>query len=77
MSVDGDNSYTVNGACVHNCLCRLRWVLAPDSDAIIEEMRAQLHGADTAALVALVGPLLVDRFVRLLLDDVQEAELAW
>lgn len=77
MSVDGDNSYTVNGACVHNCLCHLRWVLAPDSDAIIDEMRAQMgQGPDYGALVALVGPLLVDRFVRLLLDDVQEAELA-
>lgn len=59
------------------CLCHHRWVLAPDSDAIIDEMRAQMgQGPDYGALVALVGPVLVDQFVRWLLDDVQEAELA-
>jgi hypothetical protein len=75
MSVDGDNSYTVNGACVHNCLCRLRWVLAPDSDAIIDEMRARMarirrHWWRWSAAAG-------GSVRALLLDDVQEAELAW
>ncbi len=56
------------------CMCRLRWVLSPDSDAIIDEMREQiLTGPVHTALVAMIGPVLVDKLTRFLLDDMTEA----
>lgn len=71
-----ENLPNIPGDSHPHCMCHYRWRLIDDSDALLDEMRAQLRrGPDYRALVALVGPLLVDRFVRLLLDDVQEAEL--
>lgn len=74
MHVEGDNSYTVNGACVHNCLCHLRWTVTGDMDTVIEDLRAELAAAErtmraTATLTGLVGPILRDKFVDLLLGD--------
>lgn len=74
MHVEGDNSYTVNGACVHNCLCHLRWTVADNMDTVIANLRAELAAAErtmraTATLTGLVGPILRDKFVDLLLGD--------
>lgn len=56
-----------------HCMCHTRWVMLPaaESDAMIDELRADMKRIERS-LVSLIGPLLVDRFVRLLLD-----ELSW
>jgi hypothetical protein len=44
MHVDRDNSYTVNGACVHNCLC----TIVPEATATPAQVTADLREAMTA-----------------------------
>lgn len=43
MTVEGDNSYTVGGHVVHNCLCRWEEVLMPLSD-FTKQMRGWVTG---------------------------------
>jgi len=42
MTVEEDSSYTVNGACVHNCICDVRPYTGPIGD-INEELRAMIN----------------------------------
>lgn len=59
------------------CMCHLRWALVSDTDSVIDQLRDDLRrGRDDRVFMRLVGPLLVDRFVRLLLDDQAEAATA-
>lgn len=86
MHVDGDNSYTVNGACVHNCLCYCLWETVESSADVIAELHAQVEqqtarllapaGRHARLLVEMIGPLLAERFVQLLLGEPEYVELA-
>ncbi len=59
------------------CLCHTRWVMASNADAIVADLRADLAQTrrelqSAKSLVALIGPLLRDKFVDLLLGDARE-----
>lgn len=61
-----------------HCLCHLRWVVTDDIDTIIADLRSDLartrrESREAATLMALVGPVLRDKFVNLLLGDALEA----
>jgi hypothetical protein len=43
MSVEGDNSYTVNGAAVHNCMCRVEPVPLDSPEQITQNIRALMQ----------------------------------
>lgn len=46
MEVEGDHSYTVNGAIVHNCMCRYEEALMPKSD-FANQIKGWLQGENT------------------------------
>jgi len=57
-----------------NCLCHWRWAIEQDMDTLITDLRAEVERARLTlepALLALVGPLLRDKFVDLLLGDAE------
>lgn len=43
MTVEGDNSYTVNGAVVHNCMCYKQAVTMP-AGAFRDQVRGWMRG---------------------------------
>jgi len=71
MTVAEDESYTVNGACVHNCLCRLRAVPVPSPAAVTAMLRQAIDERAPAAN-ALRGALNPERLAgEVLTGDVQ------
>lgn len=53
-----------------HCMCHYRWRFDSDTSAVIEDLRGMIGQPGSQALfILLVGPLLVDQFVRWLLDD--------
>lgn len=56
MSVKEDNSYTLNGIAVHNCLCNVQPALITSREDVVNQLRAQWRG-DESALQATPAPL--------------------
>lgn len=54
MEVEGDHSYTVGGAVVHNCLCTLVPQVG-DIRAITDELRAALERGEDAPFTPAAG----------------------
>ena len=46
MTVEGDNSYTVNGVVVHNCMC-YKQALVMRADDFRNEVRGWMRGENT------------------------------
>lgn len=67
MTVANDNSYTVNGAVVHNCMCHYQYDMVSDPQIILDELRADVLRT-RAELTDMIGPLMVERFTELLLS---------
>ena len=66
MEVADDNSYTVNGAVVHNCLCFWTYELVEDPHEVVAALQEEVRSA-RRELTALVGPVQMARFVQMLL----------
>ncbi len=61
-----------------DCLCSYRYVMIDDPQAVLDQLREDVR-RERQALTDLVGPLQVERFVRLLLGrglDILKAEVA-
>ncbi len=76
MHVEGDNSYTVNGACVHNCICYLTQELTAHPTDIENQIRLWIEEEAPEALALrgafnpdwLTGALLNGDFIGTVLD---------
>lgn len=67
MEVETDNSYTVNGAVVHNCMCHVRPVVADDADTITAQLRAAMEDARAEYLEPYLTPVQIDTLLEQLL----------
>jgi hypothetical protein len=65
LHVDDDNSYTVNGHVVHNCLCANLPAVTERADDVIAALRADLEAAKPAPLT----PVAASRFMQTLVGD--------
>ncbi len=70
MTVADDNSYTVNGATVHNCLCHYSYGLIEDADMLTDRLQERVRRA-REPLAAAIGPLFVEAFVQRLLGQLE------
>jgi hypothetical protein len=66
MEVADDNSYTVNGAVVHNCLCYWTYELVDNPREVVAALQEEARSS-RRDLLALVGPVQLARFVQMLL----------
>jgi len=65
MHVETDNTYTVNGHVVHNCLCNNRPAVTERVDDVIAALRADLQAAQPAPMT----PVIPSQFMRTLVGD--------
>lgn len=68
MEVEDDNSYTVNGAAVHNCLCYWTYVMVEDGRRVLVQLHEDIQRA-RAEFVDKVGPLAANQFLQMLLGQ--------
>lgn len=69
MEVEGDNSYTVNGAAVHNCLCFTMSVMM-DSAEVTAQLRAVMQDTEGDLLIPITTPADGNSLIRELLGPV-------
>lgn len=68
MQVEEDESYTVGGAVVHNCMCSAFSVVTATPDEVVDGLRDMMRDADEVGLTPIQTPVDGDAFTRMLLD---------
>lgn len=69
MTVHEDESYTVNGTVVHNCMCRFQANVSSDVKGISERLRAMMQDAQAELLDPVLTPVQTEAFIQSLLGD--------
>lgn len=67
LHVARDDSYTVNGAVVHNCMCRVQPVVADDPATVTAMLRAVMVDAQAQYLEPYITPAQADTFIMQIL----------